>query len=330
MKCSTLALTAVVAGIVLLACPDRAEARRRIPFIVNSGDHFFAKQPVPAELKVAVQDATHLGYHCQHFGLFYLTLWTWDGCWCVYNDNTYYELPDEVAAAALGVSGSNPGKPFFYRFPFGLFLLSLIVVAWGGWETVKYQVNARSNRAAQPSKKPSPKKALLKKSPPKKAPQTALQPDPSFQLDELAAMEEDPLQKQAGIEEHVTRLVSEGKVDDAHRLYVNSQQKLGVWDLPPKTLLAMIVALDRQKRHPEVLPLLLRYVQLVPNAPTLLKLKLAQLLLTVEPRPSKALEVLNQVPLTSLDEKTEKIHAQLRAQAEKLAASEETELRLAE
>lgn len=119
-------------------------------------------------------------------------------------------------------------------------------------------------------------------------------------------------------------------MDDAHRLYVNARPKLGNWDLPPKSLLAMIIALDREKRYQDVLPLLTRYVELVPAAPVKLRLKLAQLLLTVEPRPSKALEVLSQVPLTALDASTEKIHAQLRAQAEKLAASEESELRLAE
>jgi len=153
MKCCTLALTTIVAGIGLLACPDQAEARRGIPVIVNWGDHFFAEQPLPAELKPAARDATHLGYHCQHFGIFWLTLWTWDGCWCVYNDNTYYELPDEVAAAALGLSGTNPGKPFFYRFPFGLFLITVVLGGWGGCEVIKHQVNSRSEKPANTEEK---------------------------------------------------------------------------------------------------------------------------------------------------------------------------------
>src|SRR6185295_5887475 len=118
-------------SIAYLGLPAKAEAAR-IPIVINSGDTFIAERPLPSALKGVVPDATHLGYHCQYFGVFWLSLWTWDGHWCAYNDRVHYPLPDKAAALALGVSGSDPGKPFFYRFPFGLFLIVVLIGGWTG------------------------------------------------------------------------------------------------------------------------------------------------------------------------------------------------------
>ncbi|MCE9546092.1 MAG: hypothetical protein K8T25_11300 [Planctomycetia bacterium] len=305
MRFRTVILACIFAGLSSLAVPSQARARG-ILIVINTGDTFMAEQPLPPAIQEVEHDATHLGYHCQHFGLFWLTLWTWEGHWCVYNDKVHYALPDDAAAMALGITGTNPGKPFFYRFPFGLFLITVVIGGWTGYEVFKFQVNKWSAALAKRKGKPRPQDDL-----------------PDNQDDEIR-------QKQAAIEAHVARLLSEGLAQDAHRLYVNSRQKLGNWDLPPETQLALIVALDREKQHADVLPLLLRYVERVPGAPVRLRLKLAQLLLTVQPRPAKALEVLAAIDAASLDDKSQKIIAQLRAQAERLAADEESELRLAD
>ena len=328
MRFHNVLLGSIFAGLLLLALPDRAQARG-IPIIYNTGDTSFAERPLPATLRGLTRDATHMGYHCQHFGLFWITLWTWDGQWAIYNDKVVYKLPDEVAAVALGIAGKDPGKPFFYRFPLGLLLITVVTVGWGGYELIKYKVNAWSAAVgkSEPAAMTWSPTAIPSRTPQLPAPDYIKQETEEAEPYELEA---EHRQRQVAIEEQVTRLLGEGQPKDAHRLYVNARQKLGDWDLPPKTLLTLIIALDRDKQPAEVLPLLLRYVEQTPGAPARLRLRLAQLLLTVQPRPAKALEVLKAVDARSLDEASKKIASQLRAKAEHLAAEDESELRLAE
>lgn len=306
MSLRTVILAGMLAAVCLLVFAERAEARRRGIVVINYGDKFLAEQSIPKEIKDQAPEMKKLAYHCQHFGILWLTLWTWDGKWCVHNDvDSYIELPDEVAAEALGKSGGSPGKPFFYRFPFGLFLSLVALAGWTVYESVNRKITSGGK-------------------PPRRAP-TPFDDDaePMLEVDDAS-------QKQAAIEEHIAKLLEEGNANDAHRLYVNSCAKMGEWDLSEKNSMGLILALDRAKRHQDAMPLMLRYVEINPNAPIRFRLKLAQLLLTVDVRPVKAIEVLDTVDTTALDAKTQQIVAKLRTKADQIAASEDSELRLAD
>lgn len=75
---------------------------------------------------VRMPDAA-VGYHHEHFGLFWIDLWTWNGKWCIYERDTAVEISKEQAAQLLGTPVDELRKPFFYRYPGGLFFLFLLV-----------------------------------------------------------------------------------------------------------------------------------------------------------------------------------------------------------
>ena len=126
------------------------------------------------------------------------------------------------------------------------------------------------------------------------------------------------------------RLADEGNAEEAHQLYVNSSQRLGHWDLPEALLLGLIAGLDRGKRYDAMLPMMTDYTDRFPNGSVLVRLKLAQLPLEREKRPAKALRILDAVNPAELTERMQLTHAKLRAQAERLATDESTELELAD
>ncbi len=64
-----------------------------------------------------------IGYKYEFFSFFFLELWTWDGKYCLYEDDKYVVLTNADAARLLGVSESKLPVPFLYRFPLGLCIL---------------------------------------------------------------------------------------------------------------------------------------------------------------------------------------------------------------
>lgn len=295
----TAMLTAAIVAAALLTLGERAEAGG-IPIVINWGDDFIAEQQLPDDFKEHAAGATHIGYHCQHFGFFGLSLWTWDGHWCVFDHEYHREISNELAALALGIEGDDPGKPFFYRVPLGIFVALVVVAGWTAFDIIKRKMFSGRNTVGRTR-------------------------DP-----DLEAIDEEISQKQAAIEQHVMQLIEEGNAVEAHTLYANTCNTFGEWELPTKTLWALIVALDRQKQHAKVLPLMTEYVERCPDAPARVRLRLAQLLLTVASRPIKALQILDTIDIATLDEQKQRIVSQLRAKAEQLSANEDGDLRLAD
>jgi hypothetical protein len=121
----------VLAGVLLY--PSQAEARRGGIVLITTGDtvkHVGDIKPelkpdpkedpdVPADLKV--------GYIHDRFGIFWLDLWTWNGRYCVYNDEGYDDITEEDAAF---LTGGSVGIPIFYRIPPGLLIIVAIAVIW--------------------------------------------------------------------------------------------------------------------------------------------------------------------------------------------------------
>ena len=59
-----------------------------------------------------------------------MELWTWDGEWCFFNEdtNTYSPLKKNDAAVLLGESPDDLGKPFRYKFPLLLVIVVVLVI----------------------------------------------------------------------------------------------------------------------------------------------------------------------------------------------------------
>lgn len=120
---------AALAAMCIANCASKAQARKG-PMIINHGDKVFeiAEAEEGSMAKLTFSDAV-VGYHCQHFGVLWLPLWTWDGEFCVYSEEgeSYKPLPPEEIAAVTGVPVEKIKKPFFYTFPLGLVILGVVV-----------------------------------------------------------------------------------------------------------------------------------------------------------------------------------------------------------
>ncbi len=126
---STLVLTAFL-------LPSEAEARRGIA-IINYGDTVKTIGPVaePGQLPPEASGA-QVGYVHNRFGLFWLDVWTWDGRYCLFQNDSYWEIEPEQAAAALGVSVDQLTKPMLYRVPPGLVAVLVLVVVGIGYNAM--------------------------------------------------------------------------------------------------------------------------------------------------------------------------------------------------
>ena len=69
----------------------------------------------------------NVGFVHHAFGLFWLDIWTWDGRFCLYHGDKYWEIDAEQAAVFLGKPIDKLGKPIFYTLPPGLLVLIAIV-----------------------------------------------------------------------------------------------------------------------------------------------------------------------------------------------------------
>jgi len=129
---NTVALLTVLTAVLLI--PTRAEARMGI-VIFNHGEDIKEIGAVVDEHVEDVREATgtspSVGFIHDGFGLFWLNVWTWNGRYCLYEGDQYWELEPAYAALLLGVAQSELSSPLFYRFPPGLFALVGIGVLIG-------------------------------------------------------------------------------------------------------------------------------------------------------------------------------------------------------
>ena len=83
---------------------------------------------VSAQLKALAVDT--VGFNYQHFGLFWLDIWSWGGKYTVYNkaSEAYYEVTKAQAAAFLGIKESELKEPLSYHVPWGLVVIAGLVL----------------------------------------------------------------------------------------------------------------------------------------------------------------------------------------------------------
>ena len=106
-----------------------AEARGLV--IINHGEDIVDIGEVAEEHKESVRTEiggdAKIGYIHNAFGVFWLNIWTWDGRYCLYLNDQYWELEPEQAATLLGQPDRALRNPLFYTFPPGLLVLIAIV-----------------------------------------------------------------------------------------------------------------------------------------------------------------------------------------------------------
>ena len=86
-----------------------------------------ALKALPAEMRTQLEAlrVDTVGFHYQHFGLFWLDIWSWGGRWTVYNkmNEMYLEATPSEAAEFLGIRESELKKPLSYHLPWGLVII---------------------------------------------------------------------------------------------------------------------------------------------------------------------------------------------------------------
>jgi hypothetical protein len=117
---------AAVAALALWSQPSAAHAKGII--LITHGDSISHLGEVARDRRVGDLPSTAVGFKYSYFGVFWLDLWTWDGTYCLYKDNTYWELTPADAAYLLNKSEAELSKPFPYHVPLGLLILVPLVV----------------------------------------------------------------------------------------------------------------------------------------------------------------------------------------------------------
>jgi hypothetical protein len=90
------------------------------------------------------------------------------------------------------------------------------------------------------------------------------------------------------------------------------------WTLPEPDLLCLLQALHEKKLLVESIPLMVEYLARHPEKAALIRLKLAQILLTEQPRPAQALKVLAKIDEAALEVRHLEFLGRLRAKAQQL------------
>src|SRR4051812_31846383 len=120
------AAAAVVSVVMML--PARADAASLI--VVTHGDAIANLGAIadPGVLGDSFPPGQAVGFKYSYVGLYWLDLWTWDGCFCIYKDLTYTEITAAQAAELMGTA--SVGVPWLYRLPPGLVVCMVGLVFW--------------------------------------------------------------------------------------------------------------------------------------------------------------------------------------------------------
>ena len=126
--------------------------------------------------------------------------------------------------------------------------------------------------------------------------------------------------------EEVRRLVCSGQPEAAFLMHRRVTQELPGWQLPEHDLLAMIQCFHRDKQWSASIPAMTEYVARCPEKAPLVRLKLAQILLSEENRPGKASKVLAKIDPSVLGARQREMLRRLQVKAERLRGRDTYEL----
>jgi hypothetical protein len=126
--------------------------------------------------------------------------------------------------------------------------------------------------------------------------------------------------------ENIGRAMGEGMPVIALRIHQKMQTEQPGWMLEDSDLLRLICALHGHKLWTESIPLMRDYIQQCPQKAAMVQLKLAQIYLTQENSPRKALKTLDQINKHALDARHLEICRNLRKKADELYGQDAYEL----
>jgi membrane associated rhomboid family serine protease len=115
----------------------------------------------------------------------------------------------------------------------------------------------------------------------------------------------------------VQSLLVQGNARGAHALAKTSARALVDWQLPEDDSLKLIAGLDKDRAWPEAIEAMVDFLRRFPANSARVRLKLAQILLREEKRPTQALRVLEKLP-PDLPTQFEAVRKQIADQAAKL------------
>jgi len=93
----------VILALCLLAASP-AHARRGL-MLINTGDELFEVADFPEDVVQTIPRAktAKVGYKCDHFGIFWADVWTWNcSVVAVTGENSYADLPDDITSRLAG------------------------------------------------------------------------------------------------------------------------------------------------------------------------------------------------------------------------------------
>ncbi len=116
--------------LILLTVTSKAQARRGA-LLITTGEKVIEIADIPDDspVKKQLSDAK-IGYRCEHIGVYWMALWTWDGEYCIYSDGQKTLIvgkPAEIAEAT-GVPENAIAKPLSYTFPPLLVIIAMLLI----------------------------------------------------------------------------------------------------------------------------------------------------------------------------------------------------------
>jgi membrane associated rhomboid family serine protease len=116
----------------------------------------------------------------------------------------------------------------------------------------------------------------------------------------------------------IHEIILSGQPQLALKFHQRISRELPGWDLPENDLFNLILALHKNKLWAESVPVMAEYIAKHPLKAALVRLKLAQILVTVEKRPAQALKQMAKIDGAALDARQREFLEKLRAKAEQL------------
>jgi hypothetical protein len=127
-----------------------------------------------------------------------------------------------------------------------------------------------------------------------------------------------PAQLRAQALEPLRALLAGKKGSAALALFHKTRQTCEGWDLPEKELLQLAELILAEKLWNAAVPLLEDYLKRFQKRAIPVRLRLAQVLIEQQQRPSYAGRILGELPVEGLGEKEEKLRTSLEAKAQKM------------
>jgi hypothetical protein len=114
-------------GFAVIACFLLSASEADACVVITWGDTINHVGNVPPQNRQNL-GATKVGYKYSYFGVFWLDLWTWDGTYCIYDENRYRPIQPENAARLIGMKQSDLSAPLLYHVPLGWFILGPLIL----------------------------------------------------------------------------------------------------------------------------------------------------------------------------------------------------------